>query len=42
MNYAVVVFVGIVLISALWYWVWGHENYAGPPTDGLNRHDESE
>ncbi|KAJ5409290.1 uncharacterized protein N7487_003649 [Penicillium crustosum] len=40
MNYAAVGFVGIVLISALWYWAWGYENYAGPPTDGLNRHDE--
>lgn len=32
MNYAVVVFVAIVLISALWYWAWGRKNYTGPPT----------
>ncbi|KAJ5766208.1 Amino acid/polyamine transporter I [Penicillium nucicola] len=40
MNYAAVVFVGIVFISALWYWVWGHENFAGPPTDGVNPYAE--
>jgi amino acid transporter len=31
-NYAPVVFVGATLISAIWYIVWGHKNYAGPPT----------
>lgn len=36
MNYAVVVFMGIVLISGVWYWVWGHKNYAGPPTEGVD------
>jgi amino acid transporter len=34
-NYAPVVFVGATLISALWYVVWGHRNYAGPPTHEL-------
>ena len=32
MNYASVVFVGFVLIASGWYFVWGHKNYAGPPT----------
>lgn len=32
MNYASVVFVAFTLISTLWYFVWGHANYAGPPT----------
>ncbi|RDW64505.1 putative amino acid permease [Aspergillus mulundensis] len=36
MNYACVVFVGIIAISAVWYWVWGHKNYAGPPTDAVD------
>ncbi|KAL4912053.1 amino acid/polyamine transporter I [Aspergillus aurantiobrunneus] len=36
MNYASVVFVGFVVISAVWYWVWGHKNYAGPPTDAVD------
>ena len=31
-NYAPVVFVGATFISAVWYMVWGHKNYAGPPT----------
>ena len=31
MNYASVVFVGVVAASALWYWAWGYKNYAGPP-----------
>ncbi|KFH41042.1 Polyamine transporter-like protein [Hapsidospora chrysogenum ATCC 11550] len=31
-NYAPVVFVGATLISGIWYWVWGYNNYAGPPT----------
>ncbi|KAJ4208949.1 hypothetical protein NW759_013549 [Fusarium solani] len=34
-NYAPVVFVFACLVSGIWYWVWGHKNYAGPPT-----HDE--
>ncbi|KAI5465302.1 amino acid/polyamine transporter I [Mariannaea sp. PMI_226] len=34
-NYAPVVFVFATLVSGIWYWVWGHKNYAGPPT-----HDE--
>jgi hypothetical protein len=36
MNYACVVFVGIIVISAVWYWVWGYKNYAGPPTDAID------
>ncbi|POS70572.1 amino acid permease [Diaporthe helianthi] len=32
MNYASVVFVAFTLISTIWYFVWGHANYAGPPT----------
>ncbi|KAF9889624.1 hypothetical protein FE257_007132 [Aspergillus nanangensis] len=36
MNYASVVFVGVVAISGLWYWVWGHKNYVGPPTDAVD------
>ncbi|CEL10195.1 hypothetical protein ASPCAL13319 [Aspergillus calidoustus] len=36
MNYASVVFVGFVAMSALWYWVWGHKNYVGPPTDAID------
>ncbi|KAH7014724.1 polyamine transporter TPO5 [Ilyonectria destructans] len=31
-NYAPVVFVAAILISAVWYALWGHRNYAGPPT----------
>lgn len=31
MNYASVVFVGGVTISAVWYFVWGRKNYQGPP-----------
>ncbi|KOS22264.1 Choline transport protein [Escovopsis weberi] len=30
-NYAPVVFVAATAVSGLWYWVWGHKNYAGPP-----------
>lgn len=41
MNYASVVFVGFVLVSALWYWVWGHKNYAGPPTESFEIAAES-
>ncbi|KFA80665.1 hypothetical protein S40288_01791 [Stachybotrys chartarum IBT 40288] len=33
-NYAPVVFVAAMAISGLWYWVWGHKHYAGPPTQG--------
>ncbi|KAA8645787.1 hypothetical protein EYZ11_006751 [Aspergillus tanneri] len=36
MNYASVVFVGYVAIAAVWYWVWGHKNYVGPPTEGVD------
>ncbi|KAH8780828.1 amino acid/polyamine transporter I [Diaporthe sp. PMI_573] len=32
MNYASVVFVAFTMISTIWYFVWGHANYAGPPT----------
>lgn len=35
MNYASVVFVGFVTVSAVWYWAWGHKNYSGPPTEGV-------
>ena len=31
-NYAPVVFVAATLVSGIWYWVWGYNNYAGPPT----------
>ncbi|KAK7408836.1 hypothetical protein QQX98_009022 [Neonectria punicea] len=31
-NYAPVVFVFSIGVSGIWYWVWGHKNYAGPPT----------
>ncbi|KAI9371079.1 amino acid/polyamine transporter I [Aspergillus egyptiacus] len=40
MNYASVVFVGFVAISAIWYWVWGHKNYVGPPTDAIDPETE--
>ncbi|KYK56333.1 amino acid permease [Drechmeria coniospora] len=33
-NYAPAVFVAAMLISGLWYWAWGHKNYAGPPVQG--------
>lgn len=36
MNYACVVFVGFTAIAALWYWVWGYQNYAGPPKEGVD------
>lgn len=39
MNYACVVFVGIVAISGLWYLVWGHKNYVGPPSDAVDAVD---
>jgi len=32
MNYASVVFAGFVVISMVWYFVWGKKNYEGPPT----------
>jgi amino acid transporter len=32
-NYASVVFAAACLVSGLWYWAWGYENYTGPPTD---------
>lgn len=41
MNYAVVVFAAIVLIAALWYWVWGHKDYKGPPTKAINPYAEA-
>ncbi|KAM0323047.1 hypothetical protein ACHAQA_009146 [Verticillium albo-atrum] len=31
-NYAPVVFVAACIVSAVWYAVWGHRNYQGPPT----------
>ena len=31
-NYAFAVFFAAALISGLWYWAWGYNNYAGPPT----------
>ncbi|OJJ41943.1 hypothetical protein ASPWEDRAFT_100493 [Aspergillus wentii DTO 134E9] len=45
MNYASVVFVGFIAIAAVWYWVWGYRNYAGPPlgvdiTSSLSDHEE--
>ncbi|PFH55460.1 hypothetical protein XA68_18271 [Ophiocordyceps unilateralis] len=33
-NYAPAVFVVATAVSALWYWAWGHKNYAGPPVQG--------
>ncbi|RKK98288.1 hypothetical protein BFJ68_g13697 [Fusarium oxysporum] len=32
-NYASVVFAASCLVSGVWYWVWGHKNYTGPPTN---------
>ncbi|KAG8622845.1 hypothetical protein KVT40_009356 [Elsinoe batatas] len=32
MNYASVVFVGFITISAVWYLVYGKKHYSGPPT----------
>ena len=37
-NYAPAVFVAATAISGLWYWVWGHRNYAGPPVQGEHIH----
>lgn len=42
MNYASVVFVGYVAIAAVWYWVWGHKNYVGPPTEAVEVEAPSE
>ncbi|KAJ5290780.1 Amino acid/polyamine transporter I [Penicillium angulare] len=41
MNYASVVFVGFVLIAAVWYGVWGYNNYRGPPTDAVEHDSDS-
>lgn len=32
MNYASVVLAAVVIISTIWYFVWGKKNYEGPPT----------
>ncbi|KAJ4373137.1 hypothetical protein N0V83_003428 [Neocucurbitaria cava] len=32
MNYASVVLAAVVVISTIWYFVWGKKNYEGPPT----------
>ena len=40
MNYAVVVFVGFITLSAAWYMMSGHKNYHGPPTEGLHMDPE--
>lgn len=40
MNYASVVFVGFVLISAVWYGVWGYHNYRGPPTEAVEHESD--
>jgi len=34
-NYAPVVFVSFVSISAAWYFVWGRKHYRGPPTETI-------
>lgn len=31
-NYAPVVFAAAMVISSVWYIVWGYRNYEGPPT----------
>lgn len=41
MNYASVVFVGFVFIAAVWYIIWGYQNYRGPPTDAVERDSDS-
>lgn len=41
MNYASVVFAGFIAIAALWYGVWGYNNYRGPPTDAVEQDDTS-
>jgi amino acid transporter len=32
MNYASVVLAAVIVISTIWYFVWGKANYEGPPT----------
>ncbi|ETI21865.1 hypothetical protein G647_05934 [Cladophialophora carrionii CBS 160.54] len=39
MNYASVVFIGGVSVSAIWYFIWGRRNYRGPPV-GLEEANE--
>ena len=41
MNYAVVVFVGIIVLSAVWYMISGRKNYHGPPSESLHAAPES-
>lgn len=41
MNYASVVFAGFIVIAAVWYGVWGYNNYRGPPTDAVERDENS-
>ena len=41
MNYASVVFVGFVAISAVWYGVWGRKNYIGPALHQLDGQTDS-
>lgn len=41
MNYASVVFAGFLSIAAVWYIVWGYNNYRGPPTDALEADSDS-
>lgn len=36
MNYASVVFVGFVAISAVWYGIWGRKHYVGPSLETLD------
>ncbi|KAJ6001383.1 hypothetical protein N7499_002703 [Penicillium canescens] len=36
MNYACVVFVGFVVISGVWYGVWGKKNYIGPALEEID------
>lgn len=40
MNYAVVVFVGFIVISAVWYIMSGHKNYHGPPSEAFDMNTE--
>lgn len=42
MNYASVVFAGFLAIAAVWYGVWGYNNYRGPPTDALEADADSD
>ncbi|KAJ5741766.1 hypothetical protein N7533_011175 [Penicillium manginii] len=41
MNYASVVFVGFVSVSAIWYLIWGQKNYIGPVLDTSEDPDDS-